>query len=144
MEEKLKKQEERFTKGKKGKHWKLKLIEIENGKIKKKLQNLEDRSRCDKLHFDGINFWWQSWSNTMEKFTVFFNKQLNLQRIKIKRVCETTKRNVRCSQTIMAKFSSYKAKERVRSKFSFWKGTECIINEGFWKETLAIRKENWK
>ena len=62
MEEKLVKPEERFQKEKKENIGILKLIEIEFGNIKKKLPDLEDRSRRENLHFDDIteceNEWW--------------------------------------------------------------------------------------
>ena len=54
MEEKLTKPEERFQKEKKENIENLKLIETEIGNIKKKLPDLEDRSRYGNLCLNGI------------------------------------------------------------------------------------------
>lgn len=54
MEEKLTKPEERFQKEKKENIENSKLIETEIGNIKKKLPDLEDRSRHGNLHLNGI------------------------------------------------------------------------------------------
>ena len=54
IEEKVIKPEERFEKEKKENIENLKLIETEIGHIKKKLPDLEDRSRRGNLHLDSI------------------------------------------------------------------------------------------
>ena len=52
--------------------------------------------------------------------------------------------NSEIPRTIVVKFSSFKAKELILKKANQLKGTGYYINEDFSKETLEMRKENWK
>ena len=47
-------------------------------------------------------------------------------------------------RAIVAKFTSFKEKQKVLSETWRLKDTNININEDYSKETLEIRKENWK
>ena len=68
---------------------------------------------------------------------------MGLQNIKIERVHRTGEKKD-TSRTIAAKFSSCKTKETILKNARKLKDTGYHINEDFSKETVEIKKENWK
>lgn len=78
--EKFIKVEGRFAKEQKENTENLTLIETESDNIKKKLQDLEDRSRCDNLRFDGIaERQSKHFSNSEENSKGLINEKNNIQ-----------------------------------------------------------------
>ena len=67
-----------------------------------------------------------------------------LLNIKVERTHRTGEKKEDTSRTIVAKFSSYKTKETILKNARKLKDTGYYINEDFSKETVEIRKENWK
>ena len=113
--------------------------------LKDKLRDLEDRSRRYNLRFDGVrDFENESWYDTEEVLKDLLFEHVGLRNIKIERAHRTGERREDTSRTIVAKFSSYKTKELILKNVRKWKDTVYYINENFSKETVEIRKENWK
>ena len=120
-------------------------IEDENKKLKDKLQDLEDRLPRDNLHFDGVKEYEnEPWNDREEVLRDFLFEHLGLQNIKIEHAHRTREKKEDMSTTILAKFSSYMTKEILLKNARKLKDTGYYINEDFSKETVEIRKENWK
>ena len=140
LEEKIKKQKQKCQDN-------LKLMSNENKELREKLRNLEDRSRRDNLRFSGIEEYQQeTWDDTEQVLKDFLDEHLGLRSIGIERAHRAGPKvdNSETPRTIVVKFSSFKAKELILKKANQLKGTGYYINEDFSKETLEIRKENWK
>ena len=69
---------------------------------------------------------------------------MGLPNIKIERAHRTGERKEDTSRTIVAKFRNYKTKELILKNARKLKDTGYYINEDFSKETVEIRKENWR
>ena len=74
----------------------------------------------------------------------FMFEHLSLQNIKIESAHRTGERKEDTSRTIVAKFRSYKTKETILKNARKLRNTGYYINEDFSKETVEIKKENWK
>ena len=140
LEEKIKKEKQKCQDN-------LKLMSNENKELREKIRNLEDRSRRDNLRFSGIEEYQQeTWDDTEQVLKDFLDEHLGLRSIGIERAHRVGPKvdNSETPRTIIVKFSSFKAKELILKKANQLKGTGYYINEDFSKETLEIRKENWK
>ena len=140
LEEKIKKEKQKCQDN-------LKLMSNENKELREKLRNLEDRSRRDNLRFSGIEEYQQeTWDDTEQVLKDFLDEHLGLRSIGIERPHRVGPKvdNSETPRTIVVKFSSFKAKELILKKANQLKGTGYYISEAFSKETLEIRKENWK
>ena len=140
LEEKIKKEKQKCQDN-------LKLMSNENKELREKLRNLEDRSRRDNLRFSGIEEYQQeTWDDTEQVLKDFLDEHLGLRSIGIECAHRVGPKfdNSETPRTIVVKFSSFKAKELILKKANQLKGTGYYINEDFAKETLEIRKENWK
>ena len=77
--------------------------------VKKKLIDLEDRSKRDNLCMDGIEETpGETWEQCEEKIQNVFNKNLGLANIKIERVYQSKgfKQNKKTPRTIICKLNS--------------------------------------
>ena len=124
--------------------------EIESLIIKSKEQNdklrvLEDRSRRDNLRFDGIpEYKNETWADTEDILKDTLREQLGMNNIKIERAHRTGTNTQSTCRTIIAKFTSYKTKERILKEHRNQKPKDIEIYEDFSKETVKIRKELWE
>ena len=139
LDEKVKKEKQRSQDS-------FKLVSDENKELREKISNLEDLSRRDNLRFSGIEEYDQeTWDDTEQALKDFLDEHLGLRSIGIEHAQRVgPKDNNDTPRAIVAKFSSFKAKELILRKANQLKGTGYYINEDFSKETLEIRKENWK
>ena len=114
--------------------------------IKRKLADLEDRSRRCNLRVDGINEHQnENWELTKSKIKNFIKEDLEIQEnVEIERAHRVTtsdsKRNNR-PRTIVFKLLRYPDKEKILAKRKLLQGTNYYINEDFSEETNRIRKE---
>ncbi|XP_065675873.1 uncharacterized protein LOC136092081 [Hydra vulgaris] len=110
--------------------------------VKKKLREMEDRSRRNNLRVDGIkeedN---ETWCDSEAKVLKLFDEQLGLKSIKIERAHRTRLRNNKKPRTIVLKLLDFKDKIAILKKSSTLKGKNIYINEDFCAETNLIRKE---
>ena len=75
---------------------------------------LEDRSRQDNLHFDGIEGWEEeSWSDTEQNLKDTLSDILGIQNVKIGRAHRVGDKKRSPCRTIVAKLSSFKMNERI-------------------------------
>ena len=101
--------------------------------------------RRDNLRFDGVKEYENElWNDTEEILKDFLFEHLGLQEIKIERAHRTGEKKKDTLRAIVAKFSSYKTKETILQNARKLKDTGYYINKDFSKETVEIRKENWK
>ena len=85
-----------------------------HNKLKEKLRNLEDRSRRDNLRIDGIpEYEEESWDNTEELLKDALREKLGVNKFQIERAHRNRAKEGGKDRTIVAKFSSYKGKERL-------------------------------
>ena len=85
-----------------------------NDDTKNKLRTLEDRSRRDKLIFDGIEEWEEeSWADTEQNLKDKLREILGIQNIKIERCHRVADKKRPPCRAIVAKSSSFKIKEFV-------------------------------
>ena len=118
-------------------------------KTKRKLADLEDRSRGNNLRFDGfqveIN---ETWEESESIITDFVKEKLGIEEdILIERAHRTGKiqrndgtRNRK--RTIIVKFLNFKDKSRILHTYrekKLWK-EKIFVNEDFSEETASIRK----
>ena len=144
IDEKIKKIEERISKEKQRNMEHYEKIEDENKRLKDNLRDLEDRSRRDNLRFGWVrDFENESWNDREEVLKDFLFEHFGLRNIKIERAHRTGKRKEDTSSTIVAKFSSCKTKESILNARKL-NDTGYYINKAFSKETVEIRKVNWK
>ena len=144
IDEKIKKIEERISKEKQRNMEHYEKIEDENKRLKDNLRDLEDRSPRDNLRFGWVrDFENESWNDREEVLKDFLFENFGLRNIKIERAHRTGKRKEDTSSTIVAKFSSCKTKELILNARKL-NDTGYYINKAFSKETVEIRKVNWK
>ena len=145
IEEKIKKIEGRIDKEKQKNMRHYEKIEGESKSLKDKLRDHEHRSRRDNLRFNGVREYEnESQNDTEEILKDFLFEYLVYETLKQKVHIEPERKKEDTSRTIVAKFSSYQTKETILKNARKLKGTGYYINDGFSKETVEIRKENWK
>ena len=113
--------------------------------IRKKVVDLEDRSRRQNLRVDGIkesdN---ESWEDCQKKVQEMFRTKLNLEEtIEIDRAHRSGKRKDNRARTIVLKLKNYEDKTTILKKGNLLKDTGIYINEDFSRETLEYRKTLW-
>ena len=113
--------------------------------IRKKVVDLEDRSRRQNLRIDGIkesdN---ESWEDCQKKVQEMFRTKLNLEEtIEIDRAHRSGKRKDNRARTIVLKLKNYEDKTTILKKGNLLKDTGIYINENFSRETLEYRKTLW-
>ena len=114
-----------------------------NDDTKNKLRTLEDRSRRDKLIFDGIEEWEEeSWADTEQNLKDTLSDILGIQNVKIERAHRVGDKKRSPCRTIVAKLSSFKMKERILAEAKKRKPKGIQIYEDFLKATVEIRKKN--
>ena len=69
---------------------------------------------------------------------------MNILRVRTERAHRTGKPKDDSSRKIVAKFDNHKLKPSILSNISSSEGTYFFINDDYFKETVAIKKENWK
>ena len=84
------------------------------------------------------------WKQTVKILLNLFDKKLQIPNIKVERAHIVGTKQVSEKRTIVSKFASLKDKQKVLSDTRKVKGNNININEEYSKETLEIRKENWK
>ena len=106
---------------------------------------LLDRSRRDNPHVDGIpEYEEKSWGNTEELFKDALREKLGVNKIQIEIFHRVAAKGSGKDITIVAKFSSYKGKQRVLNEARCQKRKGIYVYENFSKATMPIRKENCK
>ena len=101
---------------------------------------MEGRSRRDNLPIDEIlEYEEESWDETKELLKDALRDKLGETRFKLKEPIEMEQKKGGKDRTIVAKFSSYKGKQRVLNEVRRQKRKD--ICENFSKATVAIRKE---
>ena len=73
-----------------------------------------------------------------------FAKKLQIPITKVERAHIVGNKQISEKKTTVAKFASFKDKQKVLSDIRKVKGTNININEDYSKETFKIREENWK
>ena len=92
----------------------IKQMQQVHNKLKEKLRNLEDRSRRDNLRIDGIpEYEEESCDNTEELLKDALREKLGVNKFQIERAHRNRAKEGGKDRTIVAKFSSYKGKERL-------------------------------
>ena len=118
---------------------------IKNKEQDDKLRVLEDRSRRDNLRFDGIpEYKNETWADTEDILKDTLREQLGMNNMKIEGAHRTGTNTQSTCRTIIAKFTSYKTKERILKEAKNQKPKDIWIYEDFSKETVKIRKELWE
>ena len=69
---------------------------------------------------------------------------MNIQRGRPERAHRTSKLKDDGSRKIVAKFDSHKFKPLILRNVSSSEGTYFFINDDYFEETIAIKKEKWK
>ena len=114
-----------------------------NNELKEKLRNLEDRSRRDNLY--GMpECEEESWDDTEELLKDALSEKLGVNKIQIGRAHRVGAKEGGKDRTMVAKFSSYKGKQRVLNEARRQKREDIYVYEDFPKATVAIRNENWE
>ena len=118
---------------------------IKNKEQDDKLRVLEDRSRRDNLRFDGIpEYKNETRADTEDILKDTLREQLGMNNIKIERPHRIGTNTQSTCRTIIAKFTSYKTKERILKEARNQKPKDIWIYEDFSKKTVKIRKELWE
>ena len=117
-------------------------IQQVHNELKKKLQNLEDRSRRDNLRVDGIPEYEESWDDTEELLKDTLREKLIVNKIQIERAHRVGAKKAGKDRTTVAKFGSYKGKQCVLNEAKCQKREDIYVYEDFSKATVTIRKEN--
>ncbi|CAG2256516.1 unnamed protein product [Mytilus edulis] len=123
-----------------------KLIRQENHKLKNDIVDIQARSMRDNLVFVGINeFQNETTDKTEATLREFFVNDLKMSQedadvIKFDRVHRTGSLNKK-PRPIIAKFSEYKQREKVRFMAPNLKGTHFYINVQYPPEIIAERKK---
>ena len=118
---------------------------VKNKEQDDKLRVLEDRSRRDNLRFDGIpEYKSETLADTEDILKDTLREQLGMNNIKIERAHRIGTNTQSTCRTIIAKFTSYKTKERILKEARNQKPKDIWIYEDFSKETVKIRKELWE
>ena len=73
-----------------------------------------------------------------------FAKKLQIPITKVERAHIVGNKQISEKKTTVAKFASFKDKQKVLSDIRKVKGTSININEDYSKETFKIMEENWK
>ena len=118
--------------------------EILNGKLHF-LCSVEDIFRRDNLRTDGLDeVENETWEQTEEILQNLFDEKIQLQNLKVEKAHRLGNKEKSNNRTIVAKFSSFKDKQKILSETPKLKGSNININEDYSKETLRIWKEKWK
>ena len=93
---------------------KIETLIIKNKEQDDKLRVLDDRSRRGNLRFDGIpEYKNETWADTEDILKDNLREQLGMNNIKIERAHRIGTNTQSTCRTIIAKFTSYKTKERI-------------------------------
>ena len=96
----------------------------------------------DNLCIDGIpEYEEESWEDTEELLKYALREKLVVNKIQIERTHRVGAKEGGKNRTIVAKFSSYKGKQRVLNEARHQKREFIYIQEDFSKEAVAIRKK---
>ncbi|XP_065658894.1 uncharacterized protein LOC136083426 [Hydra vulgaris] len=110
--------------------------------FKKKLREIEDRSRRNNLRIDGIkeneN---ETWSESEIKVIKLFEETLGVENVGIERAHRSGRRDAKTPRTIIIKLLDYKGKDDFLKNSSKLMGENFYINEDFCFETNLIRKD---
>ncbi|XP_065654930.1 uncharacterized protein LOC136081533 [Hydra vulgaris] len=110
--------------------------------FKKKLREIEDRSRRNNLRIDGIkeneN---ETWSESEIKVIKLFKETLGVKNVRIEQAHRRGRRDAKTPRTIIIKQLDYKDKVEILKNSSKLKGENIYINEDFCFETNLIRKD---
>ena len=110
--------------------------------MKEKLWNLEDSSRRDNLRIDWIPEYEEKfWDDTEKLLKDALREKLGVNKIQIVGAHQVGIKERGKDRTIVAKFSSYKGKQRVLNEARRQKREGIYIYEDFSKETVAMRKK---
>ena len=120
-------------------------VTFQLAEIKRKLTDLEDRSRRNNLRIDGVEEDdEESWENTKTKLQQVivrhFGDELGRE-VKLERVHRTGAKTPGRNRTIVAQFSSWTNKSELLNNSSKLKDTGISLYEDFCKETVEIRKK---
>ena len=86
----------------------------------------------------------ETWEQTKEILQNLFEEKLQLENISVERAHREGNKEKNNKRTLVVKLVSFKDKLKIISEAGELKGTNISINEHYSKETLEIRKENWK
>ena len=112
--------------------------------LKRKMVDMEDRSRRQNLRVDGlIEEEHEDWNQCQMKVKEIFRQNLNLENVDIDRAHRTGKKTENRSRTIILKLKNYEDKSEILKRGKMLKGTGIYINEDFSRETMEYRKELW-
>nr|XP_047142090.1 uncharacterized protein LOC124816551 [Hydra vulgaris] len=110
--------------------------------FKKKIRQIEDRSRRNNLRIDSIkeneN---KTWSESEIKVIKLFEESLGVENVRIKRAHRSGRRDAKTPRTIIIKLLDYKDKVEILKNSSKLKRKNIYINEDFCFETNLIRKD---
>ncbi|XP_065682393.1 uncharacterized protein LOC136095582 [Hydra vulgaris] len=112
--------------------------------IKKKLREMEDRSRRNNFRIDGVKE--KSWEETESKVKKLFEDYLDVKNVKIERAHRTGKKDAKKIEkyskprTIVIKLLDFKNKTEILKKSFHLKGKNIFINEDFCPKTTLIRR----
>ena len=121
----------------------------EHKSLKKKLRDLEDRSRRNNLRFDDITESMdETWEISEKKVKDLIKEKLQInQDVQIERAHRTRatqhQQEKKKPRTIVIKLLNYKDKVEILKNANKLKDTGIFINEDFCKETSEIRKGLW-
>ena len=115
--------------------------------IRRKLVDLEDRSRRHNLRVLGIKEdRRESWKECENKIYDMLEEKLEMDtcNITIERAHRVGEKSKDKERTIAVQFSFYKDKINILRNCKKLKGTKMSIFEDFFQETIQIHKEKWK
>ena len=115
--------------------------------IRRKLMDLEDRSRRNNLRILGIKEdpreLWEEFENKI--YDLLEEKlEIDTSNITIERAHRVGEKSNDKERAIVVQFSFYKDKINILRTCKKSKGTKFSISEDFSQETMQIRKEKWK
>ena len=121
----------------------VKVIRKKHNELKRKAQNLEDRSQRGNPRIDGITEYQEkSWDYIEELLKDTLPEQLDVNQIQIERSPPVGTKEASKDRTIVAKFCNCKGKQRVLNEARHQKREEIRACKDFFKATVAVRKEN--
>ena len=117
-------------------------VSLQIKEIKKKLVDLEDRSRRSNLRFDGISEnEEESWEETEKKIKDMVKDKMKiLKNVEVERAHRVRRKEIGKARTIVAKFKDYKDKELIMKNTSCLARSKISVYEDFSAETVAVRK----
>ena len=115
--------------------------------VSSKLIALEDRSRRNNLHIEGIEETpSKTWDVCEIKIPEFIKNRLRTREYIEIHHCHrlSRKKNQNRPRTIICRITKFREKQKILNNAKLWKNTGTFIYEDFHNDTMESRKELWQ